>query len=839
MFNIKFELGWGNKTKTRPEKEPEVIDEDAIKSQAVQEFMSSYTASPENIAAPVKGGRSSVSENSNLNFSPSGTVASKFPYFLLQILEQAAIYNRHVSYAVYNIVTLANTELEIYFADNVSDNQARKMKKHIKMKVGQWYEFSDGDNALKNDLFWQVAVFGALSAEMEVRKDLRGIQKVIRVSPTQIRFGYDKDKDLYVPLQIDPLFTAGAYHGHRELNRQTYSYKALNRFNQEPVAIPPVISAIEDLITENDMLANFKTVIKRLGMLGFLSVLVNMPKPDAGETNTEYQSRLVKHLESIYPQIESGFSRGITIGYKDKYDVNLQGNNINAEGADKVFSIVKDLVYAGIKQDPNMMGESRSTTETFGRVILAKMTQQITNYQTTVASFFEKLFLTELILAGYKPGYVECVFKPAMIGDRKREVEVDQININNIEKKYNLGWISQEQAAQEAGYDQPDLPEPRNKTLPLPGNNPEDESTGPANPTPDKAGDETDAQENVRVVLIGAPAIGEQARKLAYKLRSQGPEYNYTVPEGCGHTRALFAAELTDFKDANIQKLLKAYYNDFNSSYKKLVGQVKANLRKSIANSSSPESITDLVLYHLYLAASTGYKQEVNEFTDEHIFKIYDYYRQDKSIFKNVNSNQKATFADVPDAALGLLDYRAIEFLQKYDSVYLGKFVSDQDTKQRITRWIESNYMQENSPIGKSSRAVDQFLADLDDVLNMERWKARRIIETSANKTRNYANVNYIDQAQIPSYEVTEVLDENTCRYCRHMNGMVFDVKKTVKKINEVVSANIDEVQAKSPFVTTVNIDDFVNLSEADLQRQGFDAPSYHPHCRGRVIAKF
>lgn len=816
-FNFEFNWPWVKKSTQQPTQ-----DNELIKQQAVQQFI----ASQDNTTTPLRPGRSSVVTQQNVGLSAQ-TPTGEFPYHILPVIENAAIYNRHVSYAVYNIITLANTPYEIYFSDKISDRKRREMLDHLRTSTANWYEFSDGLNSLINDLLFQVATFGALSAELDIEKRLTGVKKVVRVNPVQVRFAYDAKSDMYIPLQEDIMVRHTSYPGYRELNRRTYSYKAMNRYGNEPVAIPPVISALEDLVTEGDMLGNFKSMIKKLGMLGFLSVLVAMPERDDGEEGSEYQNRLVEHLDRIYPQIEGGFSKGISVGYKDHHEFKLEGSNMNANGADKLFDMIKRLVYAGIKQDPNMMGENYSTTETFGRVILAKMTQQITNYQTTVASFLEKAFLTELTLNGYNPGYVQVEFQRAMVGDRKREAETEKLTIENIIAKYNAGWISQEQAAQEAGYDEPDQEEPR-KGQQVPMTPASGEGAGAENPTPDGG-----AQAASRITR-------RQVEMAALRLRSLAPEYNYTVPDSYGADRLDLA--LTDFKDATIQKKLKTYWGQFNSKFGDYLDDVCDSVKKSLfqlRGQSGDEMLQQIVLFHLYSQAE-NFRKEMEGVAEDNVFDIYDHYRRDKSIFKGAGSNSKAQFADgdIPDAVFGLLDYRAIEYLHSQDAVYLGKFITDTDTRERITRWMNVNYLAENSPVGKSGQVIDDFINDFRDTVDLERWKARRIIETSVNKIRNYANVNYIDQANVTNYEIVEVLDDRTCRHCRHMNGMTFEVKKTVSKIKAVIDGGHEAAQQLSPFATTIQVDDFEQLTASDLQARGVDAPSYHPHCRGRVIAR-
>jgi hypothetical protein len=121
--------------------------------------------------------------------------------------------------------------------------------------------------------------------------------------------------------------------------------------------------------------------------------------------------------------------------------------------------------------------------------------------------------------------------------------------------------------------------------------------------------------------------------------------------------------------------------------------------------------------------------------------------------------------------------------------------------------------------------------------LDLERWKIRRIIETTVNRARAYASVNYISQAKISEYEVAEVGDAKTCAYCQHMDGQIMEVKNTVEALDTMTDKGVASVGEYMPFATTMKIEEFKQLGAADLQAAGFHTPAYHPHCRGRIVA--
>ena len=191
---------------------------------------------------------------------------------------------------------------------------------------------------------------------------------------------------------------------------------------------------------------------------------------------------------------------------------------------------------------------------------------------------------------------------------------------------------------------------------------------------------------------------------------------------------------------------------------------------------------------------------------------------------------------EIPESVFTMLDARALEYLQSLDQIWLGKFITDEDTLKRITRWIEKEMVGKNLTLGRDGEAVKSFVDRFIDEVKLESWKIRRIIETTANKVRNTANLMYINQAKVEKYEVVEVLDKRTCGWCRHMHGKIFSVSTTLRKLENATNRPQSEIASVTPFATTVNLEDFTNLSAIELQTMGHDVPSFHAHCRGRVV---
>lgn len=820
---ILYLLGWGNPVKEFPEETQKNI------------------AGEGNTPMPTSdGGRSSVPDINT--FAPATKLTEIPPDFAvdyLTTLENLAAYNADFSYAVDNIIQLANTPHDIYFSDKVPEKKKKEMLAWIRENEGGWYMFSGGIRSLKADLLAQVAINGALSAECVPNERLDNIKQVVRVAPKNIRFVYDREKDMYFPYQKAPLNTTyrtPELPGLIKLNTSTYHYSALRRYHQTPYPVPPLITAIEGLVIQKKMSANFSFIMEKLGMLGFLSAKVSPPVKKKGESDEAYWQRCSDYLTNVVaPQMQKTLGKGFAVGYKDAHEFDLEGNNMNVQGAEGLVRIVQLMIFSGLKQDPNMLGYNFSTTETFGRVILTKMLSQIEDYQAVVDGFFEQLYLLALRLAGFSPGYVMVKSQQPLVSDRLREEQAEQVRIANVRAKGEIGMIGPDTAANELGYDKPYDKEKFDNL----GNNPaaetepkkDDETTGS-----DNGDDDADTEQNAALI-----------DHLERRYRKHLPAYNYEHTCGYGSTitRENFM-EYTDFGDPKLNAYMKGYFGAINKQYKKAIDGVIEKMKNRFESFNQATTI-EKMQQELYLVLLQNWEplftSKITDDVKDNVEKIYSYFRKDKSVFDgsgSFNSKRKGEHLfDIPEPVFDLDDFRAMEFMEQFDSMYLGKFITDADLKKKFYAFLQDAYIDGGLPIGKGQQDINAYFKGFSRMLNLEAWKIRRIIDTSVNKIRNYGNINYMDQAGITRFEVIELVDNLTCEYCKHMNGQVFNMNSAVTKINKEIQAGPDQISTVSPFVTEMKVSEFKLLSNAELESGGYLSPPFHCHCRGRLVAVF
>ncbi len=784
----------------------------------------------------IEGGRSSTNPLVNA-FSDRTTSQSQFfKESDLKTLQCLAIWHRHLSYAVENIVDLGNNRSSISFGDFIPDSQQREMKDVLESKQKCWYGFNEGERSLDGDRFAQIATFGCYSTEAEIRDDLKGIKQIHLVNPCDINFAYDSDRKIWVPIQRANK-TLGRWSGFRELNEIQYGYGAIRRLTDSPVGIPPFLSALEDIEIESDMIGNFKALMQKLGMLGFMNVLVEMPDQEDQESDDAFKDRAMKFLREQQKEVEQSLHSGFAIGYKDIHEFKISGSVESASNAKELLDMNNNNQFSGLKQDPTMFGKNVNRTETIGRVFLAKMQSQVGKFQEKVAEDKVKKAELELWLNGFRgkvvegspvPDYgIKYEFEAPLIGDQKKKAETLKMNTETYDNWYKQGVINQNDRARllsnDTGRNTPDQQEPR---LSSDSNSSaiDKDGDGHTNTTPNNDASNSLFSKNIRSSI--------------FEIRQNRKGFAYNCPnESCAHN-----FDFTNFRDSNLNEINKKYIKTIGDKFGKAVRKSLFRSKTNLSNAGTQSThalASEMILSELLLGWRDNFINEITEDIEKFVFEMYDFFRRDKSIFDNIDTenNTQSKFNDFvpPDPAFGLHDARAIEFINSLDELFLGQFITDDDTTERIKNWIRDEILTGNNPVGASEATISQFLNDLSDFIELEGWKIRRIIDTTTTTIRNVANLNYMDQAGITKYEIVEVLDKKTCNWCRVMNGKVFSVKKLVSSNASMFRQGVNNLD--STFSTSIKIEDFEQFSDKEIEDSSINMNVGHPHCRRRFIA--
>jgi hypothetical protein len=770
------------------------------KAKGNDEYKNEPNAENENKIAsffPINGGNRSSSVSTTNSFGYGDKEREIYPEFSLEwikVLRNYSVFDRNVSRAINNTVSLAQTNYEIELPDNLSKRDRKKVMETIRIFEKEAKLDSFIRNAIRT-----VTYAGGIAVDtiLTGKPFINAVQSLAILDITSIRFNYNPITNEYIPKQINTGSVA-----EKILRKETFFYECVTNLEENPYPVPTLLAALDDIITQKDMLDNFKIIVKKLGMMGFLEVMVAAPEQNKGEDDTAFYARCSDYLNQQSKEIDKSLSTGYVMGFKDSSTFKMNATNVNFGGAEKAFEIINRLLNNGLQTDGVFMNQNNNTSETFARVLLQVLIGNIDSIQKTVASVLGSAMLLHLKLQGFKIDWLNVVFEKPLIGDELKDAQAEALKIANTIAKENAGYITSDMAAQELGYEQASGIKKE-----MPANTPNVEIAPDNNTNPTKD--------------INVGLESESKKKV-----------NFEESE-------------TDFKDEyltkNADNYTKAIEKKYKSASKKLVDLVIDTI-KGIENVSDTDLVTIFFLafeQNWNILFTENIQTDIETYTQ----KVYNKYRKDKSIFpkeeeaKTDNSKAiKASFVSPPEVIIDALDTRLIQYLAELDSFYLGKFVLTGGSGTRFTQMILDFYVAIDGEIGNSD-TLDDFADLLNEEMNLERYKIRRIIDTTMTNARNFANIKYINQAGIARFRRVEIGDRLTCAYCKAMDGDIYEIATEIRKAETFVSSNPDDIVDISPFATTFNLEKFIDMSAAERQAQGIGGQAAHPHCRGRIVA--
>ena len=287
----------------------------------------------------------------------------------------------------------------------------------------------------------------------------------ILINPEDILFGLNKTTGRYEPYQT--VYNINSFEAIKnpmdnlkKLNQATYRYIGFLGDTDVPYGLPIFIAALRDLGIQESMLGNIQFILQQLGLMGFTELTIEKPGQQAGESNGNYQARLERLLAESRKNILAGASDGVLVGFSEDHKYQFHSTTKNMAGLPEIFGLNQQLVANGLKYSPQFMGTGGGT-DTAMSIIFTKLLSQLTNIQTTIASILKFGITLHLRLKGYQFSRLTVSFGPSTITDDLKTQQSREIKQRTNRLLYDDGIISQDQYADEMGYQKPDLDEPR------------------------------------------------------------------------------------------------------------------------------------------------------------------------------------------------------------------------------------------------------------------------------------------------------------------------------------------------------------------------------------------
>jgi hypothetical protein len=434
----------------------------AVENKPVSQKVAVYSAPPKDIPNTRK---SAPPENINKVLENLGkdykVISPETLVEFIPVIRKIVKLNPDLSQAINNIVALGNTGHKVYFDRGVSEDQQEKMRRHLHSKGDSWASGSAGIEGVVNKMLYQIMIGGALSVEWVPDIDLTTIESVVFPQVETIRFVLNGRKTKYLPHQKMKWSATTTEPTLRKLNENTYRYYALNGDEEVPYGTPPYVAALKPLSRQKKILENLDFVIDQLGIFGFLQVLVQKPDQQDNESDEKYVERLKAYLKEAALGVGQGFKDGAVVGYKEDHEFEFTSIAKDFEKIAAIFQENELQIASATKQDAALWGRGYSTSETQITVVFMKMLSELRNIQNIVACALQFGYALELRLAGFNFQSLTVKFNPSTIQDDLKIQQAEEIKVRNGIQKYLMGTISEEQFADELGYEVPDQPSPR------------------------------------------------------------------------------------------------------------------------------------------------------------------------------------------------------------------------------------------------------------------------------------------------------------------------------------------------------------------------------------------
>ena len=415
-------------------------------------------------ATSISPGRVSVDDDSdNLITSLQGLTKLVEPSFrvdVIPLIRDLYKVNPDMGIALQDMFKLANTSHTVTFPNN-TDEEASKMREHLKKATKGWTRYTAGIDGLVNKMIVQLLVSGAISVEGVPNDKLDGLATVLFLKPEHIKFKRELN-GVYAPYQKNMNFFV-KQQDYIKLNPETYFYVGMFNDTDEPYGVPPFMPALDSLKGQNDMKVNFKHIMEICGMVGFLEAKMQKSPQRPNESIKAYESRLYHELNILKRNVKEGMKDGVVAGYIDDHEFELRSTSASMQNINLPWNMNQQSVANGLGVNGSIIGVSASQSGTEGGagIQLSKMISQLKNIQTLVIFVLEFFYSLELRLAGFNNKGITIKFGTSTVSDDIKLQQAREYRARVNVTLYNQGIISQDQFARDMGYETPDQPGPR------------------------------------------------------------------------------------------------------------------------------------------------------------------------------------------------------------------------------------------------------------------------------------------------------------------------------------------------------------------------------------------
>jgi len=732
--------------------------------------------------------------------------AAPFDLKVYEVLELLGMFNPDISQALSIWVNLGNTGHEL----EVEARNPETVLDRLNSLSATVYQTGGGVDGLVNHFLRQIPLMGALSGEWVVADRIQdGLTDCVVVPVKRIR--WQRVDGRWAPFQVTNAITGGNM-GYVALNPVTYSCMPLITNDGSPYPIPPFLPSLKNIEVQLDATDNIASIIRKMGLLGFIDVKMQIPQQKPGESDLAYQARLSKRLQDYAKAYKGNLSKGVSVHYDDQEIKHNATNAGAAAGAKSVWEINEEQIFSAIDIPPSMCGRSYSTTETYAEVDFERLGTKLVNGRRMIKRFLEKGYTLDLLLRGLDV-QVTVTFNEHSAFKQKEKAEAEGKRIENVLKKRDGGIIDDDEAARELGYEA--------ATGRLPGDNAPDGYFGRAGSRNEVRGTRTTFSFNRKT---GRYEFKPEVIFLDQQSDSRADE-NYiaaleSVLEGAEEKAveaAIKTAEAVAGEGTTAERFAAAVYEAFADT-----------LRSGIAKTAVMKICTRFV--------SNEWKRW--RYEDRNHLKSP---RRSATPLSQSGVIARAALAG-ETIDISVVDKNALRYLTRIEDFYFGRgnyLARNETTGKEFVAWLQDEYITKGLSI-RDEATWTEFKGKFAGLVRETSYrKIEQIVSTTMARVQNMGQTLSLYEAGFKRYRIVGPRTAPICDHCKAMLGRVFEVKVAAERLAKVLDKGFENPEDLPPFLSNrYSAERVKEMTDEELQAAGFETPPFHPKCRHRKAAE-
>lgn len=208
--------------------------------------------------------------------------------------------------------------------------------------------------------------------------------------------------------------------------------------------------------------------------------------------------------------------------------------------------------------------------------------------------------------------------------------------------------------------------------------------------------------------------------------------------------------------------------------------------------------------------------------------------------------------ADPPEvfviARFDLVDREAVDGLKGQQAMWIGRHY-DAIVREKIDEasllMVEQGVPRKEAgeALARSAHKILRISDPVARYVGTSSQYFEGVVANAVTTARVHGQMRSFAAAEVEEYEITNPLDERTCKVCGHMDGKRFPISDGLKTMEaELDAKKPDDVRAAHPWLSVARMTKISPKSghtsrrdSAALSRAGFNLPPFHFRCRCTV----